>query len=131
MRKMRQIRLLIGSTSAIAALALAASVPLSAYGQAPQPSTTVKDDVLVARTADAKADTATPKDMTAPNRTGESPKAPEPVVMVPASWNGFYAGIYIGVGFGHARAQTSTVFSPTGYFASSSVPAIAAVGNQE
>ena len=45
-------------------------------------------------------------------------------------WSGFYAGVNAGVGFGHASTSTDTVFSPIGYFAASSVPAINAAGSQ-
>src|SRR5689334_10250628 len=41
-------------------------------------------------------------------------------------WNGMYVGGYAGFGLRRATANTSTVFTSTGYFASSSVPAIAA-----
>lgn len=44
---------------------------------------------------------------------------------------GFYIGPSAGYGFGNAQAATSTVFSATGYFASTSVPAIAASGMQK
>ncbi len=45
-------------------------------------------------------------------------------------WNGFYVGGYVGGTFGTTVAQTHTIFSPTGYFAASSVPAIATAGAQ-
>ena len=45
-------------------------------------------------------------------------------------FKGFYAGFNLGGNSGHSDAATSTIFSPTGYFASSSVPAIAGVGAQ-
>lgn len=45
-------------------------------------------------------------------------------------FKGFYVGGYAGGVKGNSNAFTSTVFSPTGYFAQSSVPAIAAAGNQ-
>jgi outer membrane immunogenic protein len=45
-------------------------------------------------------------------------------------WKGFYAGGNAGGVKGNSDAFTSTVFSPTGYFAPTSVPAIAAVGHQ-
>jgi outer membrane immunogenic protein len=46
------------------------------------------------------------------------------------NWNGFYVGGNAGGVKGSSNAFTSTIFSPTGYFALSSVPAIAATGNQ-
>jgi outer membrane immunogenic protein len=45
-------------------------------------------------------------------------------------WNGFYVGGYAGGTFGTMNAHTTTIFSPTGYFAASSVPAIATAGAQ-
>ncbi|MET4262470.1 outer membrane immunogenic protein [Bradyrhizobium sp. S3.12.5] len=56
-------------------------------------------------------------------------KAP---AMAPSyNWTGFYVGANVGGQWGSADPTTSTVFSPTGYFAASSVPAIAAVGAQK
>lgn len=52
---------------------------------------------------------------------------------MPASagdFKGFYVGGNLGGVNGNSNAQTSTVFSSTGYFASTSVPAIASVGAQ-
>jgi outer membrane immunogenic protein len=46
------------------------------------------------------------------------------------NWSGFYLGVQGGYTMGKADAATTTVFSPTGYFAASSVPAIATVGAQ-
>jgi outer membrane immunogenic protein len=43
-------------------------------------------------------------------------------------WTGFYLGGNVGHESGSSDVTTSTVFSPTGYFASSSVPAIATAG---
>jgi len=49
----------------------------------------------------------------------------------PGDFKGFYIGGNIGGAKGSSvNAQTTTVFSPTGYFAASSVPAIATSGNQ-
>jgi outer membrane immunogenic protein len=45
-------------------------------------------------------------------------------------WTGFYAGINVGGAFGSSNAQTATVYSSSGYFANTSVPAIAITGNQ-
>lgn len=45
-------------------------------------------------------------------------------------WGGGYVGFYTGGAKGGGDTTTSTVFSPTGYFAASSVPAIAATGVQ-
>ena len=47
-----------------------------------------------------------------------------------ADFKGFYAGINFGGAHGSSDAATTTVFSPTGYFAQSSVPAIAIAGKQ-
>ncbi len=45
-------------------------------------------------------------------------------------FNGFYAGANAGIAIGKSSARTTTVFSPTGYFASTSPGAIAAAGDQ-
>jgi outer membrane immunogenic protein len=46
------------------------------------------------------------------------------------SFNGAYIGGYAGGNQGTSDAHTTTVFSSSGYFATSSVPAIATAGNQ-
>lgn len=46
-------------------------------------------------------------------------------------WNGFYVGGNAGGVFGNSDVFTYTVFSPTGYFAASSIPAVAAAGNSQ
>ncbi|MBZ5700579.1 MAG: outer membrane beta-barrel protein [Acidobacteriia bacterium] len=46
------------------------------------------------------------------------------------NWKGFYAGGNVGGAFGSSDAQTSTIYSATGYFATTSVPAIATTGAQ-
>ncbi|HET9837315.1 MAG TPA: outer membrane beta-barrel protein [Candidatus Angelobacter sp.] len=46
------------------------------------------------------------------------------------NFQGIYVGAVGGGNNGNSDAHTFTVFSPTGYFALSSVPAIATVGNQ-
>lgn len=56
--------------------------------------------------------------------------APGPSGGSSPSWRGFYIGGNAGGVKGNSDAFTSTVFSPTGYFALSSVPAIAGVGHQ-
>ena len=43
-------------------------------------------------------------------------------------WTGWYLGGNAGYGFGKSNVTTSTVFSPTGYFANSSVNSINAMG---
>ena len=48
----------------------------------------------------------------------------------PDAWNGLYVGGYVGFGMRRSTANTITTFSPTGYFAASSVPAIATAGRQ-
>ena len=59
-------------------------------------------------------------------------------VAAPALWcsqaqaqSGPYVGASVGYAFSHGEATTSTVFSPTGYFATTSVPAIATAGVQK
>ncbi len=46
------------------------------------------------------------------------------------NWTGGYAGLNAGGAKGISDATTTTVFSPTGYFATTSVPAIARTGEQ-
>jgi outer membrane immunogenic protein len=46
------------------------------------------------------------------------------------SWTGFYIGGTIGVAFAEFRPQTFPNFSPTGYFATTSTPAIRAASTQ-
>jgi outer membrane immunogenic protein len=57
-------------------------------------------------------------------------KAPVYAPIAMYNWSGFYAGVNAGAAFGRSSTQTSTVFSPTGYFAATSVTSIAAVGDQ-
>jgi outer membrane immunogenic protein len=45
-------------------------------------------------------------------------------------FKGLYVGVNVGGNSGNSNAATSTVFSPTGYFATTSVPAIATAGAQ-
>jgi len=45
-------------------------------------------------------------------------------------WKGFYFGANVGGAFGGSNARTTTGVDPAGYFSSTSVPAIAAAGNQ-
>lgn len=45
-------------------------------------------------------------------------------------WKGFYIGANVGGNLSRTDATTTTVFSPTGYFAITSVPAIAALSPQ-
>jgi len=56
--------------------------------------------------------------------------AKAPVMMAPINWTGFYVGVNAGGAWNTSNATTATVFSPTGYFALTSVPAIAIAGNQ-
>jgi outer membrane immunogenic protein len=53
-----------------------------------------------------------------------------PVVAPVYNWTGFYIGGNVGGAWGNFDPTTSTVFSPVGYFAASSVPAINGVGLQ-
>ncbi len=63
---------------------------------------------------------------TAANAADMPIKAPASKVVV-SDWSGFYLGANAGFGFGDSDVTTTTVFSPTGYFAAASVPQIAAV----
>src|SRR5258708_4208166 len=55
-------------------------------------------------------------------------KAP---VMAPVyDWTGFYVGLNAGGAWTNSNPTTTTVFDPFGYFAATSVTAIALVGNQ-
>ena len=58
-----------------------------------------------------------------------------PVKPLPApttsNWTGFYVGGYVGAGWNRATADTTTVYSPTGYFATTSVPAINTTGHRQ
>ncbi len=56
-------------------------------------------------------------------------KAP-PLAAPIDSWTGFYVGGNVGGQWGSADPTTSTIYSPTGYFATSSIPAINALGQQ-
>lgn len=47
------------------------------------------------------------------------------------NFKGFYVGGNVGGAFGRTNVQTSPIFSPTGYFASTSTPAITATSQQE
>jgi outer membrane immunogenic protein len=57
-------------------------------------------------------------------------KARAPYVAPVYNWSGFYVGANVGGAWGKFDPTTSTVFSPIGYFADSSVPAVNAVGVQ-
>jgi outer membrane immunogenic protein len=68
--------------------------------------------------------TASAADMPGPMYT----KAP--VVAAYYDWTGFYVGGTAGGAWGSSDPTTSTVFSPLGYFAASSVPAVNSAGRQ-
>lgn len=53
-----------------------------------------------------------------------------PIMDPTYNWTGFYLGANAGGAWGRSDAATSTVFSGIGYFAATSVPAIAQIGNQ-
>ncbi|HXF43293.1 MAG TPA: outer membrane protein [Pyrinomonadaceae bacterium] len=61
--------------------------------------------------------------------SNENDSAPQAVTTT-RSWTGVYGGGYIGGNFSMASADTSTIFASSGYFASSSVPAINNTGTQ-
>jgi outer membrane immunogenic protein len=54
--------------------------------------------------------------------------APAPSGGSSGSWTGFYVGGFLGAGKGTSDAATTTIFSPTGYFATTSPGAIAIAG---
>jgi outer membrane immunogenic protein len=54
--------------------------------------------------------------------------APAPVLVAVYSWSGIYIGINAGGAWGKSNDPTTTVFSPVGYFASSTVQAINSAG---
>jgi outer membrane immunogenic protein len=56
-------------------------------------------------------------------------KAPAMVAPI-YNWTGFYVGLNAGGAWNESNPTTTTVFSPTGYFAATSPPAIGIVGNQ-
>jgi outer membrane immunogenic protein len=48
----------------------------------------------------------------------------------PGNWTGFYAGVNAGGVIGVSNAKTASVYSSTGYFQTTSVPAVNSTGNQ-
>jgi outer membrane immunogenic protein len=57
--------------------------------------------------------------------------AKAPAMMAPIyNWTGFYVGLNAGGAWNESNPTTTTLFPVAGYFADSSVPAIALVGNQ-
>jgi outer membrane immunogenic protein len=58
------------------------------------------------------------------------PYTKAPVVAPIYNWTGFYVGLNAGGAWNDSNATTTTVFTPAGYFAASSIPAIALAGNQ-
>jgi outer membrane immunogenic protein len=87
-----------GVAYSAAVLALAAAIPAVANAQQPTRQ-------------------APPARPAAPKQSRPSPSN--------ATWTGLYAGFMLGGGMPDSAASTSTVFSSTGYFATTSVPAIA------
>jgi outer membrane immunogenic protein len=57
-------------------------------------------------------------------------KAPPPMAPPAFSWTGFYIGVNGGGAWGHSNLQTTTIFDPAGYFATSSPGAIGIAGKQ-
>lgn len=77
----------------------------------------------------AQAVDTTSQDTTATASSYHPPKAAKPSSTSDA-WNGFYVGGFVGFGMRRATANTSTVFTSTGYFAATSVPAVNSSGRQ-
>lgn len=95
-------------------------VPMQASAQT---NDIIKPSTLVAGSDSSAIDNKlTRKDRSQPAVPSPSPSS---------SWTGFYVGAYAGGNFGRATANTSTVFTPTGYFATTSVPAIGTSGRQK
>jgi outer membrane immunogenic protein len=67
---------------------------------------------------------------TAASAADLAPYTKAPVAAPIYSWTGFYVGLNAGGAWNESNATTTTVFSPVGYFAATSVPAIATAGNQ-
>jgi outer membrane immunogenic protein len=79
----------------------------------------------------AHAQTAQPVDLNGASKTVSAPApAPPRVPSVNRQWRGFYVGGFIGGAKGESDLQTTTVFSTTGYFATTSPPAIITAGHQ-
>ena len=57
-------------------------------------------------------------------------KAPAYTAPAAYNWTGWYVGVNAGGAWGKSDDPTTTVFSPIGYFASTSIPAVNAVGAQ-
>lgn len=101
-------------TRGAAALALIASFPALASGQATNPQSGQNTTPVA----------VTPDPMSIPNPPAAPPSASSP------HWTGFYVGGVFGEARSKTDATTTTVFSPTGYFATTSPPAIDAAGAQ-
>ena len=88
--------------------------------------------VLLSVPMSAHAQSAQPLDLNGASKTVSAPvPAPAPPrVPVNRQWRGFYVGGFIGGAQGESDLQTSTVFSRTGYFSTSSPPAINTAGHQ-
>lgn len=71
------------------------------------------------------AATASAADM-APRTYTKAPAVVAPVY----NWTGFYVGLNAGGAWSDSNPTTTTVFSPVGYFATTSPPAIGIAGNQ-
>lgn len=60
-----------------------------------------------------------------------APAAKKQAASDDVSWTGFYVGGYVGSNFSRTNTNTSTVYSPTGYFTQSSVNALNATGRNQ
>jgi outer membrane immunogenic protein len=79
----------------------------------------------------AHAQSAQPLDLNGASKTVSAPApAPPRAPSVNRQWRGFYVGGFIGSAQGESNLQTSTVYSSTGYFATTSPPAIITAGHQ-
>jgi len=85
----------------------------------------VKKLVAALFTVAISAATASAADM-APRTYTKAPAVVAPVY----NWTGFYVGLNAGGAWSDSNPTTTTVFSPVGYFATTSPPAIGIAGNQ-
>jgi outer membrane immunogenic protein len=105
--------------SSLGFLALAVTLLIVSGRPAAAQSDSFDHSTAVSKTMDDPADTRSAPDPT-----------PSPTPARPLTWTGGYVGGSIGGNFGKAIANTSTAFTPTGYFNTVNPPVINAAGRQ-